>query len=69
MDVHTYGWTEFEIARSTQVLAVTNYGIDLYTEAELAADPNDVITRTPTVVSQFIVSSKRRIYLPIVAKS
>lgn len=70
VDVHTYGWTEFEIAQSTQVLTVTNYGIDFYTEAELIANPSDIITRTPTIVSQFIVTPKvlERTYLPIVVK-
>lgn len=53
--VHTYGWTEFEIDQGTQILTVTTYGIDPYSEAELAATPGDVITRTPTVVSQFVV--------------
>jgi len=71
VDAHTYDWTEFEIDQGTQVLTVTNYGIDLYTEAELAANPNDIITRTPTVVNQFIVIPKtlKRIYLPIVVKN
>jgi len=70
VDVHTYGWTEFEINRGTQVLTVTNYGIDLYTETELAANPGDIITRTPAVVSQFVVAPEKwaRVYLPVVAK-
>ena len=59
VDAHTYGWTEFEIGQRTQVLTITNYGIDHYTEAELAANPSDIITRTPTIISQFIVTPKR----------
>jgi hypothetical protein len=59
VDAHTYGWTEFEISQRTQVLTVTNYGIDPYTEAELEANPNDIITRTPTIVSQFVVTPKK----------
>jgi hypothetical protein len=59
VDAHTYGWTEFEIGQGTQVLTVTNYGIDPYTEAELAANPNDIITRTPTTVSQFVVTPRK----------
>ena len=59
VDAHTYGWTEFELGQRTQVLTVTNYGIDLYTEAELTANPNDIITQTPTIVSQFVVIPKR----------
>ena len=52
---HTYGWAEFEIAAETQDLLVTVYGIDAYSEADLLADPNNVINREPRVVSQFIV--------------
>jgi len=66
VDAHTYGWTEFEVDQGTQVLTVTNYGVDFYTEAELAANPNDIITRTPTIVSQFVVTPRKRVYLPIV---
>jgi phosphodiesterase/alkaline phosphatase D-like protein len=69
--VHTYGWTEFEIDQRTQVLMVTTYGIDLYTEAELTANPDDIITRVSTVVSQFIVTPKKpgQVYLPIVVRN
>jgi len=54
--VHTYGWSEFEVDRATQILTVTTYGIDPYNEAELATNPNDIITRTPAVVSRFVVT-------------
>ncbi len=53
----TYGWTEFEIDRSTQQLKVTTYGIPPYTEAEMNADPN-IVKRTPGVVSQFTVDPR-----------
>jgi alkaline phosphatase D len=68
---HTYGWTEFEIGPSTQTLTVTTYGIDPYTEAELIADPGEIIARTPAIVSQFIVTPKKveRAYLPLVVQS
>lgn len=59
VDAHTYGWTEFEIGQRTQVLTVTNYGIDPYTEAELTANPNAIITRTPNIVSQFVVTPQK----------
>jgi phosphodiesterase/alkaline phosphatase D-like protein len=52
---HTYGWAEFEIAAETQDLLVTVYGVDAYSEADLLADPNNVINENPRVVSQFIV--------------
>lgn len=53
---HTYGWTQFDIDQDTQVLTVTTYGIDPYTETDLAADPEAIATRAPTVVSQFTVA-------------
>jgi phosphodiesterase/alkaline phosphatase D-like protein len=52
---HTFGWAEFEIAPETQELFVTVYGLDAYSEADLLADPNSVISRVPKVVSQFVV--------------
>jgi len=58
---HTYGWTEFEIAPETQELLVTVYGVDAYSEADLLADPNDIISREPRVVSQFRVYPNRTI--------
>ena len=58
---HTFGWAEFEIAPETQVLLVTVYGVDAHSEADLLADPNDVINREPRVVSQFRVHPNRTI--------
>lgn len=52
----TYGWTEFDIDELTQNLTVTTYGIDPYSEAELLANPNDITSRTPSIVSQFEVN-------------
>jgi len=56
---HTYGWAEFEITPETQELLVTVYGVDAYSETDLLADPNDVISRDPRVVSQFMVHPNR----------
>ncbi|MEB3211665.1 MAG: phytase, partial [Leptolyngbyaceae bacterium] len=53
---HTYGWTQFEIDPETQVLTVTTYGIEPYSEAELLADPEAILARTPVIVSQFEVN-------------
>lgn len=50
---HTYGWTEFAIAPRSQKLVVTVYGVEPYTSAELEADPDAVLSRTPEIVSQF----------------
>lgn len=53
--LHTYGWTEFEIDAATQALTVTTYGVQPYVEDDLLARPDDVLVRTPQVVSQFRV--------------
>jgi len=56
LSVNTYGWTQFEIDVATQCLTVTTYGIDWYTPEELSADPNEVLSRRPEIVSQFRVA-------------
>jgi Ca2+-binding RTX toxin-like protein len=53
---HTYGWTEFDIDPLTQILTVTTYGIEPYSEAELLADPTTIIDSVPVIVSQFEVN-------------
>lgn len=58
LSINTYGWTEFEIAPDTQCLTVTTYGIDWYSQAELLADPEEVIGREPKVVSRFSVQPR-----------
>lgn len=52
---HTFGWTEFEIDAVTRRLEVVTYGIDPYTQAEMEADPDAILARTPEVVSHFRV--------------
>jgi hypothetical protein len=52
---HTFGWAEFEIVAETQDLLVTVYGLEAYSEADLLADPNAVMSRIPRVVCQFVV--------------
>ncbi|MGF1459414.1 MAG: alkaline phosphatase D family protein [Leptolyngbyaceae cyanobacterium] len=52
---HTYGWTQFDIDPNSQVLTVTTYGIEPYSEADLLADPESVVNSTPFIVSQFEV--------------
>jgi len=54
--VHTYGWTEFEIAPLTGELTVTTYGVEPYTKADLLADPLSIVSAEPEIVSQFQVS-------------
>ncbi len=53
--VHTFGWAEFEIDAITQDLLVTVWGVDMYSEADLQADPGAVIGLEPWVVSRFLV--------------
>ncbi|MBI1825234.1 MAG: alkaline phosphatase D family protein [Planctomycetes bacterium] len=55
MVVNNFGWTEFDIDAATQGLLVTTWGIDWYDRATLEANPQAVLNRTPTIVSQFLV--------------
>jgi 3-phytase/alkaline phosphatase D len=55
---HVYGWTEFEIDAVTQALTVTTWGIPPYAEMALARDPAEVASRTPEVVSRFVVEPR-----------
>lgn len=54
--VHNYSWTEFDIAAETQVLTVTTYGIDAYSEADVLSNPNAVLGVPPRIISQFEVT-------------
>ncbi len=53
---HTYGWTEFDIDPQTQQLKVITYGIEAYSENELLLDPDNILSRNPKIVSEFIVN-------------
>lgn len=73
ISAHTYGWTEFDIDQTTQVLTVTTYGIDFYTAAELQLNPSSILSQTPAIVSQFVVTPSLpnplvNIYLPLTLK-
>ena len=52
---HTYGWTEFDVAPGTQELTVTTYGVEPYTQGDLLANPEEILSREPMIVSQFEV--------------
>ncbi|ACB52843.1 phytase [Crocosphaera subtropica ATCC 51142] len=54
---HTYGWTEFDIDPETQQLKVITYGIEAYSEDELLADIDNITSRQPKIVSEFVVNS------------
>ncbi len=54
---HTYGWTQFDIDPTTQQLRVITYGIESYSEEELLANPDAVLSRTPQIVSEFTVNA------------
>ncbi len=53
---NTYGWTEFNIDKTTQKLTVTTYGVDAYSRAQIEADPTKYANQTPKIVSQFEVN-------------
>jgi hypothetical protein len=53
--VFNFGWTQFDIEEDTQALTITTYGIDAYNEADLAADPQSIISRRPRVINEFVV--------------
>lgn len=53
--VHHYGWTEFDIDSDSKSLTLTTYGVDWYTPAEAAADPQGIIARPITVRQQIVV--------------
>jgi phosphodiesterase/alkaline phosphatase D-like protein/phospholipase/lecithinase/hemolysin len=48
-----FGWTEFKVDPTDESLTVTTYGVPAYTATDLATNPNAVLARTPTIVSQF----------------
>ena len=56
--VNTYGWTEFEIDAITQCLTVTTWGIPWYGEGDLAVGADEVLSRRPRIVSEFLVQPK-----------
>ncbi|MEB3233264.1 MAG: alkaline phosphatase D family protein [Leptolyngbyaceae bacterium] len=56
INAHTFGWTEFEIDADTQALTITTYGIDPYTNLDLAADAGAIASRTPTIINQILVT-------------
>lgn len=52
----TFGWSEFNIDPETQQLTVTTYAIDAYDEVTLLSNPEEVLSRTPEILSQFVVN-------------
>ena len=60
---HTYGWTQFEIDSSTQLLTVTTYGMDAYTVDEIMTESSrsEVLSRPLNIVSKFTVEPAREL--------
>ena len=56
VSTHTFGWTEFDIDAESQALTVTTYGIEPYSEEELLENPDEITSREPQIVSQFVVN-------------
>ncbi|MBK8136599.1 MAG: hypothetical protein IPK52_12285 [Chloroflexi bacterium] len=48
---HSFGWTEFDIDAATQELTITTYGIRAYDLAALTNSTDEVLSRTPEVLS------------------
>ncbi len=53
---HTFGWTEFEVAPEDQKLTITTYGVPAYDPDTAATDPQSVLSLTPEVMSQLIIT-------------
>jgi 3-phytase/alkaline phosphatase D len=56
--VHHYGWSDFEVDAQSKALTITTYGVDWYTPAEAAADPQGIIARPITVRQQLVVQPR-----------
>jgi alkaline phosphatase D len=52
----SFGWTEFQIDAESQQLHVTTYGIQPYSRADIFADPEGIMGRTPEVLQEFTVN-------------
>jgi hypothetical protein len=53
---NTYGWTEFNIDAATHQSDVKTWGILPYSQAELDANPAEITSRAPVVVSEFVMT-------------
>lgn len=53
---HSFGWTEFEIAPDDEKLTITTYGIPAYTPAQMRDQPQDILSLTPAILSQLIIT-------------
>lgn len=51
-----YGWTEFDIDADTAALTITTWGVSWYTRAEALTNPDNIETRRPAIISQFVVT-------------
>jgi enoyl-CoA hydratase/carnithine racemase len=55
---HHYGWTEFDIDPQSKGLTLTTYGVDWYTPAEAATNPQAIIARPITVRQKIVVTPR-----------
>jgi phosphodiesterase/alkaline phosphatase D-like protein len=53
---HTYGWSEFEVAPDTERLTITTWGVPSYSAAQALNDPEAVLSLTPQIMSQLIIT-------------
>lgn len=56
--LHSYGWTEFEISPGTEILTVTTYGVDWYSQRTVLERPDRVVSLVPKVVSRLRVEPR-----------
>ena len=53
---HTYGWSEFEVVPDTETLTITTWGVPAYSPAQVRDDPDSILSLTPQIMSQLIVT-------------
>jgi hypothetical protein len=53
---HSFGWTEFEIAPEDEKLTITTYGVPAYTPAQARNQPEPILSLTPEIMSQLIIT-------------
>ena len=56
VSAHNFAWSEFDIDAETQQLRVTVWGIEAHSEQDFLDDPLEVISRTPQIVTEFVVN-------------
>ncbi|MFN8450179.1 MAG: alkaline phosphatase D family protein [Anaerolineae bacterium] len=53
---HSFGWTMFEVAPDDQKLTITTYGVPAYTPEQARSQPEAILSLTPQIMSQLIIT-------------